>query len=44
MRLVNLARLLGVGMSVLLAAPATAQSAITEHEAPAVGVDAYLYL
>ena len=44
MKHINLARLFGVGMSALWAAPATAQSAITEQEAHAVGVDAYLFL
>ena len=38
-----LAALFGVGLSATSAAPAGAQSAITEQEAHAIGVDAYLY-
>ena len=43
MKRASLAGLLGVGMLAALAAPAGAQSAITEREAHAIGVDAYLY-
>ena len=38
-----LATALGVGLLAALALPAEAQSAITEQEAHAIGVDAYLY-
>src|SRR5215831_15040212 len=44
MKRASLAGLFGVGMLALLAAPAGAQSTITEQEAHAIGVDAYLYL
>jgi hypothetical protein len=43
MKRATLARLLGAGLLVMLAAPAGAQTAITEPEAHAIGVDAYLY-
>jgi hypothetical protein len=39
----TLARLLGAGLLAILAAPAASQSAITEEEAHAIGVNAYLY-
>jgi hypothetical protein len=38
-----LAAIFGVGLLAALAAPAGAQSSITEQEAHAIGVDAYLY-
>src|SRR5262249_32907719 len=38
-----LARLFGAGLLVVLAAPAGAQATLTEQEAQAIGVDAYLY-
>jgi hypothetical protein len=38
-----LATLLGIGLFAMLAVPAEAQSTITEQEAHAIGVDAYLY-
>jgi hypothetical protein len=44
MKHVSLAGLFGVGMLSMLVAPAAAQSTITEPEAHAIGVDAYLYL
>lgn len=40
---VTLSALFGTGLLTALAAPGGAQSAITEREAHAVGVDAYLY-
>src|SRR5215831_20405603 len=43
MKRASLAGLLGGAMLVTLTAPAGAQSAITEQEAHAIGVDAYLY-
>jgi len=43
MKLASLAGLFGVGMVAVLVAPAGAQSTITEQEAHAIGVDAYLY-
>jgi hypothetical protein len=44
MKRAGLAGLFGAGMLVVLAAPAGAQSALTEQAAHAIGVDAYLYL
>src|SRR5262249_13966806 len=43
MKRMTLARLLAAGLSTAWAAPAATQSAITEEEAHAIGVDAYLY-
>ena len=43
MKLASLAGLFGVGMVAVLVAPAGAQSTITEQEAHAIGVNAYLY-
>jgi hypothetical protein len=44
MKRASLAGLFGIGMLAVLAVPAGAQSSITEQEAHAIGVDAYLYL
>ena len=44
MKHASLTGLFGVGMLAMLVAPAGAQSTITEQEAHAIGVDAYLYL
>jgi hypothetical protein len=43
MKRASLVALFGAGLLAMLAAPAGAQSAITEQEAHAIGVDAYLY-
>jgi hypothetical protein len=43
MRRMNLLGLFGMALSIALAAPAGAQSQITEQGAHAIGVDAYLY-
>ncbi len=44
MRRVTLPGLFGMALLITLAAPAGAQSKLTEQEAHAIGVDAYLYL
>jgi hypothetical protein len=43
MKRTTLSGLLSIGLLTMLAAPVTAQAPITEQEAHAIGVDAYLY-